>query len=76
MTTYSTLLFTIDAGIAQITLNRVESANSMNMEMGRELLAVAQHCAQDESIRAVILTGEGTVFSAGGNISFFLPEAI
>jgi 2-(1,2-epoxy-1,2-dihydrophenyl)acetyl-CoA isomerase len=71
MTTYSTLLFTIDAGIAQITLNRVESANSMNMEMGRELLAVAQHCAQDESIRAVILTGAGQFFSAGGDLKAF-----
>lgn len=66
MTTYSTLLFTVDAGIAQITLNRVESANSMNMDMGRELLVVAQCCAQDDNIRAVILTGAG---------QFFLPAA-
>lgn len=71
MTTYSTLLFTVDAGIAQITLNRVESANSMNMDMGRELLAVAQHCAQDDNIRAVILTGAGQFFSAGGDLKAF-----
>lgn len=71
MTTYSTLLFTVDAGIAQITLNRVESANSMNMDMGRELLAVAQRCAQDDNIRAVILTGAGQFFSAGGDLKAF-----
>lgn len=71
MTTYSTLLFTVDAGIAQITLNRVESANSMNMDMGRELLAVARHCEQDDSIRVVILTGAGQFFSAGGDLKAF-----
>ena len=68
---YSTLLFNVDAGIAQITLNRVESANSMNMAMGRELLEVAKHCEQDADIRAVILTGAGQFFSAGGDLKAF-----
>ena len=68
---YSTLLFNVDAGIANITLNRVESANSMNMAMGRELLDAAKCCEQDGSIRAVILTGAGQFFSAGGDLKAF-----
>jgi len=71
MTSFSTLLFTTEADIAHITLNRVDSANSMNMDMGRELLEVARQCARDESIRAVILTGGGQFFSAGGDLKAF-----
>jgi 2-(1,2-epoxy-1,2-dihydrophenyl)acetyl-CoA isomerase len=71
MTTYSTLLFTANDGIAQITLNRPESANSMNMAMGEELLDAARRCEQDVSIRAVILTGAGSFFSAGGDLKAF-----
>ncbi|HSC75588.1 MAG TPA: enoyl-CoA hydratase-related protein [Pseudomonadales bacterium] len=68
---YSTLLFTVDAGIAQIILNRTESANSMNMAMGRELLDVAKCCEQNDTIRVVILTGAGQFFSAGGDLKAF-----
>ncbi|MCC7516924.1 MAG: enoyl-CoA hydratase/isomerase family protein [Pseudomonadales bacterium] len=71
MKNYTTLLFTLDAGIATITLNRVESANSMNMDMGRELLDVAKTCEQDAGIRAVIITGAGAFFSAGGDLKAF-----
>ncbi|HQQ73662.1 MAG TPA: enoyl-CoA hydratase/isomerase family protein [Pseudomonadales bacterium] len=71
MTSYTTLLFDISDNIAHITLNRVESANSMNMDMGRELLHVTTRCEQDDSIRAVILTGAGQFFSAGGDLKAF-----
>lgn len=71
MKNYSTLLFTLEGGIATITLNRVASANSMNMDMGRELLDAAKICEQDRAIRAVILTGGGAFFSAGGDLKAF-----
>jgi 2-(1,2-epoxy-1,2-dihydrophenyl)acetyl-CoA isomerase len=71
MKNYSTLLFTLEGGIATITLNRAASANSMNMEMGRELLDVAKICEQDRAVRAVILTGGGAFFSAGGDLKAF-----
>lgn len=71
MTAYTTLLFDISDNIAHITLNRIESANSMNMDMGRELLHVATRCEQDDNIRAVILTGAGQFFSAGGDLKAF-----
>jgi enoyl-CoA hydratase/carnithine racemase len=42
MNSYSTLLFSLENSVATITLNRPTSANSMDMAMGKELLAVAQ----------------------------------
>jgi 2-(1,2-epoxy-1,2-dihydrophenyl)acetyl-CoA isomerase len=71
MTTYTTLLFDINNNIARITLNRPDAANGMDMLMGRELMAVALRCDQDESIRAIILTGAGNFFSAGGDLKAF-----
>ncbi len=71
MKNYSTLLFSIESHIATITLNRPSSANSMNMTMGEELQAVANLCAQDKDIRAVILTGAGAFFSSGGDLKAF-----
>ena len=71
MSDYTSLLFTINNGIARITLNRPDAANGMNMIMGRELMDVALRCDQDENIRAVILTGSGNFFSAGGDLRAF-----
>ena len=68
---YETLKFDIDGAIATITLNRPDAANSLNLQMGQDLLSVANRCASDDSIRAVILTAEGRMFCAGGDVAGF-----
>jgi len=55
-------------GIATITLNRPESLNAFNNLMGQELLEALQACGQDDSVRVVLLGGEGRAFSAGGDV--------
>jgi 2-(1,2-epoxy-1,2-dihydrophenyl)acetyl-CoA isomerase len=67
--TYQHLLWTEDAGVAEITLNRPEVLNSVNELMGRELQDALGRAA-DPSIRAVLLTGAGRGFCAGQD----LPE--
>jgi 2-(1,2-epoxy-1,2-dihydrophenyl)acetyl-CoA isomerase len=69
--TYSTLRFEQRDAIARITLNRPQAHNALNREMADDLYAVAVRCAHDESIRAVILTGAGNVFCAGGDLKSF-----
>ncbi len=64
---HSTLNLTITDSIATITLNRPK-VNGMNITMVKELGIVAKQCADDEKIRAVILTGSGAFFSAGGDV--------
>ena len=69
--TYQALKFEIEGPIATITLHRPDAANSLNLQMGDELLAVANHCGSNRDIRAVILTAEGRMFCAGGDIAGF-----
>ncbi len=69
---YQTLQFAIADGIARITLQRPAAANALNRAMGRELLEVAIRCDQDPAIRAVLLTGAGKLFCAGGDLNDFV----
>ncbi|MBP6545272.1 MAG: enoyl-CoA hydratase/isomerase family protein [Phenylobacterium sp.] len=55
-------------GLLVVTLSRPEAANSLNTAMGRELLALWMRIADDENVRAVILTGAGRFFCAGADL--------
>ncbi|CAA0087403.1 Carnitinyl-CoA dehydratase [Zhongshania aliphaticivorans] len=71
MRKYNTLQWENANGIAKITLNRPDAANSVNLEMAQELMHVAMVCDEDSSIRAVILTATGKMFCAGGDVPSF-----
>ncbi|MFE5120091.1 enoyl-CoA hydratase/isomerase family protein [Streptomyces sp. NPDC056669] len=60
----------IDDGLARVTLRRGEAGNAIDLEMARELLDAARVCAA-ESVRAVLLTGEGKSFCVGGDLGEF-----
>lgn len=55
-------------GLLVVTLSRPEAANSLNTAMGRELLALWMRIADDEQVRAVVLTGAGRFFCAGADL--------
>ncbi len=55
-------------GVGWIRMNRPESFNAFNLAMSRDLLAAANHCGAEKSIRAVVLTGAGRAFCAGGDV--------
>ena len=69
---YTTILFERADGIARITLNRPEAANSMNLDMVRDLHHAAGVCDQDPGVRAVLITGAGKLFSAGGDLKYLI----
>jgi enoyl-CoA hydratase/carnithine racemase len=52
-----------------LTLNRPEKLNALNLEMQRHLLAEMQDIAAADDVRALILTGAGRAFCAGGDHS-------
>ena len=58
-------------GLAKVTLNRPDSGNAMNLQFGRDIQAIAQQCKLDESVRAILLTGNGRMFCAGGDLAEF-----
>ena len=69
MSEYNLLDFKIDGAIATITLNRPDAANAFNLELATELNHAANVCQYNPNIRAVVLTGKGKLFSAGGDLS-------
>jgi len=54
--------------VAVITLHRPEAMNSFNTELRADLAAALEKAHNDNSIRVVILTGEGRTFSAGADL--------
>ena len=69
---YKTLTFGIDNIIAKVTLNRPEVLNALNVEMAEELIRVFQELRTHDDIRAVVLTGAGRAFCAGGDVKQML----
>ena len=68
---YETLNFDVVDGVATIALNRPDNMNAMSPEMAAELHDAAFVIDASSEIRAVILTGAGKVFCAGGDLSAF-----
>lgn len=58
-------------GIACITLNRPDQLNAMTLDMYDQVAALAGQCSEDASVRAVVITGSGKHFCAGGDIMRF-----
>jgi 2-(1,2-epoxy-1,2-dihydrophenyl)acetyl-CoA isomerase len=65
----TTLLTSTQAGVAVLTLNRPERANSFNFEMVTELRNALADAEKNPQVRCVVITGGGKVFSAGQDIS-------
>lgn len=68
---YETLRYEVVDGVAEITLNRPEVYNALNLTMARELYHAARRCDGDTDVRAVLLCGAGKAFSAGGDLKSF-----
>lgn len=64
------IVVTADGPIRIVTLNRPEFLNGMTRVMHQALARVWTHIADDSDARAVIVTGSGSAFSAGGDFGY------
>jgi len=72
---FETITIETDArGVATLTLNRPEKHNAMSATMIAELTQAAQKLAADAAVRAVILTGAGKSFCAGGDLGWMQDQ--
>ena len=69
--TMNTLSIAIDGEIGTLTLERPESLNAMSPEMLGELVLASGWLADRATLRALIVTGSGRAFSAGGDVNWF-----
>ena len=65
---YEDIIFERTGGVLAVTLNRPEARNATDERLHKELSRVFADIAQDRETRAVILTGAGTAFCAGGDL--------
>lgn len=65
---YEFLQYSLDAGVATITLNRPEVYNALNDEITYELQDAFKKVAKDDDVRVVVLTGAGKAFCAGQDL--------
>jgi 2-(1,2-epoxy-1,2-dihydrophenyl)acetyl-CoA isomerase len=68
MPEYETVNVHRHGAAATIELNRPETLNAWNAQLGHDLLAAVTAAAQDDGVRAVVLTGAGRAFSAGADL--------
>ena len=57
-----------DEGVAVLTLNRPATLNAWNQKMRDEMREAVRGLVADDSLRVLVVTGEGTAFSAGEDV--------
>src|ERR671936_1128934 len=57
-----------DGAAPTIELNRPEALNAWNGQLGHDLLAAVREVADDDDVRAVVITGAGRAFSSGADL--------
>lgn len=67
---YRYLLVERNHAVERVILNRPEVRNAFNEDVIAELTAWAKHAALDRSLRVVLLSGAGKVFSAGADANW------
>lgn len=68
MTAQSLVTLERRADVAVVTLNRPAKRNALNVELTEALLATTRQLAGESGLAAVVLTGAGGAFSAGGDL--------
>lgn len=66
---YEFIRYSLEQGVAAITLSRPEVLNSFNRAMARDVQRALAHVGTDDAVRAVLLTGEGRGFCAGQDLA-------
>ncbi|MEM4700355.1 MAG: enoyl-CoA hydratase/isomerase family protein [Candidatus Nezhaarchaeales archaeon] len=66
--------YCVEDGVAWITINRPEVLNALNSEAHAQLRGALRRAEEDESVRVVVLTGEGRAFCAGADVREFVGK--
>src|SRR5262245_32277617 len=64
-----------DGPIAHVRMNRPEKRNGLDLPMFEWLVATGRSLAEDRTLRAVVLSGEGKAFCAGLDFASFMASA-
>lgn len=66
---FNTLKYEVSEYILTLTLNRPDALNSFTVEMAHELIAAFNKASEDDTVRAIVVTGAGRAFCAGMDLT-------
>jgi methylglutaconyl-CoA hydratase len=72
---WQTLSVQLDGGTATVQMQRPEVHNAFDAQLIADLTEALEHVDRDASVRAVVLTGAGSTFSAGADLNWMLGMA-
>lgn len=72
---YKFIQFRVEDGVGIITLNRPDKLNAVSWELAEELAALLLKLRYQDDVRAIVLTGAGRAFCAGGDVGFLSGES-
>lgn len=65
---FQNIIYSVDNGIATVTLNRPKALNALNSEINKDIMAALELVQADSSIRVLIMTGSERAFAAGADV--------
>jgi 2-(1,2-epoxy-1,2-dihydrophenyl)acetyl-CoA isomerase len=68
---YKTIVLSREEGVAVLRMNRPNSLNALDPELGGEVGQALEFCRRTREVRAIILTGTDKAFCSGGDIAYF-----
>ncbi len=71
---YKTITYSVEDGLARLTLDRPEAGNTINREFVYEFLDATLRTTTDPAARCVLMSANGPVFGFGGDLKFFASE--
>ena len=65
------LIYTVEDGVAVVTMNYMKNLNAIDEQMADELMYVVDAAENDPNVKVFVLKGSNKAFSAGGDIGYF-----
>lgn len=67
--TFETIIYEVENQVAWLRLNRPDKLNAFTFQMNHEIKDAIKQASNDESVRCVVITGEGRAFCSGQDLS-------
>jgi len=68
---YECIVYQVKDAVATITLNRPDAYNALNLALARDVFHATIEADEDRAVRAILITGAGKAFCAGGDVKDF-----